>query len=488
MALLLSSAFLMFCAEVIVYGLDVKDFSSQRESPIQQSWNASKSILNTLPDVQNSNRQSFGQLMNCNLTREDIDEIVHALKSVGVQSLAYKRDQSTYNESTELATLCQKALSDIREHANKLADSLNVLKFSGHEISIEEYHDLEAAYKYSKMRLEMQIDTVKKIVQQTNQPHLKDLEVAMQMLNDHLMTAFKMQGNETTKSRSSIYDLLLSEISNNQFDSAIRHFKELNNDNYILMIVTEMYNIGNINKLFQFIKKMPSTHQYVIAYEKINYEMRRNNHIHSHQYIRLAYYVKQAMEKSFGYSHLVTQEISHLFPSFKKIQEYKNRFETLKASFTDGVKAIIWASKVCIRNVLSKHLFASYMKYDNDRRRIFWWQPGDQIYNGEWTMEPSSDGEFFDIKNVYYGEYLYAAFLVDPSARRHVFTWIPGGNVLNGRWEIEPNHNATYFYLKNIYYQEYLESDITGPDKDRRSVYTLNRGQTIDGQWQIVSC
>lgn len=71
-----------------------------------------------------------------------------------------------------------------------------------------------------------------------------------------------------------------------------------------------------------------------------------------------------------------------------------------------------FGGKVCtIKNVLyGEYLYAasSVIAYDNKRRSIFTWRPGNIESDCYWTIQLV--GQSYTIKNNYYNEYLYAAF------------------------------------------------------------------------------
>lgn len=292
-----------------------------------------------------------------------------------------------------------------------------------------------------------------------------------QIVNNSLADGLKSKRSK----RSTSVQTIVAGIRNGQIESAVEQFNQLNDDSYIGWIIKSAYDVEHLDKLLKFSRRLPKIPQSVIAYEAINNEIYRYKDWHSHRYIMLAYKVKEAME----------------MPNYKNIQqEYKNRILNLQKSMSKGVQAIIWAPKVCIKSVYrNEYLFASNKLYDDDRRRVFLWTPGNQVSNGEWILEPAEDGEYFYIKNTYYNEYLYTPFFKLDAFDRFVFTWIPGGIVTRGRWRIEPDASGDRFYLKNVEFGEYLESNNYTWDSDRwKATTSFLKKQTPTGLWRITSC
>ncbi|MCB1073124.1 MAG: hypothetical protein KDK96_08515 [Chlamydiia bacterium] len=130
---------------------------------------------------------------------------------------------------------------------------------------------------------------------------------------------------------------------------------------------------------------------------------------------------------------------------------------------------------------------ADYEPFDDDRRRVFTWRPGNPVNQGDWKLEQSSSGTFC-ILNKKQGEYLYAAdYKPFDDDRRQVFTWRPGNSVNQGDWKLIPLGNNEY-RIFNTYQREYLYAGDYKPfDDDRRRVFTWRPGNPIiQGDWKII--
>ncbi|MFT4327658.1 MAG: ankyrin repeat domain-containing protein [Wolbachia pipientis] len=191
--------------------------------------------------------------------------------------------------------------------------------------------------------------------------------------------------------------------------------------------------------------------------------------------LKLAYCIKGVMEK-----------ISN--------QEQISHFEELKSKLPESIKNTVFSSKVCIKNLYqNEYLYAdsSGFNYDDKRRRVFTWIPGDKKDGKfKWKIEPYGDG--YSIMNVEFNEYLYAAiddFNFDKD-RRKAFTWIPGGKDEQSLWRLEYFPNDGNIYMMNVEFYEYLyAADYGKYDDNRRRVFTwIPGGYPTKGAWRIENC
>lgn len=121
-------------------------------------------------------------------------------------------------------------------------------------------------------------------------------------------------------------------------------------------------NVENAEKLLQFSRDLRNINQRAIVYE-IMFRLLHSRHAmeKTHAYIMLAFAVKTAMEMD-NY-----QNLSY---------EVKSKFEHMKNSFLQGVRNIIWASRVCLRNHnKNEYLYASGETRDDYRRYVYTWKP-----------------------------------------------------------------------------------------------------------------
>lgn len=182
---------------------------------------------------------------------------------------------------------------------------------------------------------------------------------------------------------------------------------------------------------------------------------------------------------------------------FAANSESKLTKRSLSSSFTEIANKIAagqFSSKSCtIKNShYDEYLYAATdgMAYNENRRTIFTWRPGDVAYDAYWSIEPYGDA--FNIKNNYYNEYLYAATngIAWDGDRRRVFTWRPGTADYDAHWYIEPVPSESAFRIRNTFYSEYLYAVTEGLtyDDKRRRVFTWRGGQSdYDTQW-IINC
>ncbi len=207
--------------------------------------------------------------------------------------------------------------------------------------------------------------------------------------------------------------------------------------------------------------------------------------------LKLAYCIKELMEKT-----------NNNLPF--DIEELKNKLP-------ESVKNLVFASKVCITNVLfNEYLYATYGLYDQDRRTVYTWVPSSSNLSGScgddkqgmWKIQPY--GDYVCITNVLFNEYLYATYGLYDQDRRTVYTWVPSSSNLSGScgddkqgmWKIQPY--GDYVCITNVLFNEYLYATYGLYDQDRRTVYTWvpssrsdppgSCGNDKQGMWRIKDC
>ncbi|MFP3024204.1 MAG: ankyrin repeat domain-containing protein, partial [Wolbachia sp.] len=230
-------------------------------------------------------------------------------------------------------------------------------------------------------------------------------------------------------------------------------------------------------KMLRLIHDCSSITQSVQGYVAVFDAMQKKNDLSNNAVFKLAYYVKEIMEKD-NCRSLSPEERSHL--------------EELRSKLPESVKNVVFSSKVCIKNVkFNEDLYAvvDRLKYDDYRRNVFTWIPKTRDQQFVWEIEPY--GGSFHIKNVMFNEYLYAAldFLNYDEARRRVFTWTPQTKDSQFVWKIEPYGGN--LRIMNVKFNEYLYAvlDCLVHDENRRQVFTWTP-QTKDSQfvWKVEDC
>lgn len=127
-----------------------------------------------------------------------------------------------------------------------------------------------------------------------------------------------------------------------------------------------------------------------------------------------------------------------------------------------------------------EYLYLSSNTFDDKRRNVFTWGPGDTDPRGLFRIIGEHDN--CQIFGVYYGEYIYAAdYEPFDQKRRRVFSWRPGRSVAQGDWKIDGST------IKNIYQDEYLyAADYGAHSSNERSVFTWRPGNMVSqGDWTI---
>ncbi|WP_264336588.1 ankyrin repeat domain-containing protein [Wolbachia endosymbiont (group B) of Chorthippus brunneus] len=247
-------------------------------------------------------------------------------------------------------------------------------------------------------------------------------------------------------------------------------------DDIIKEVVDDAYGRVDTKKILSCVHNHGDIGQLISGYIAVFDAMQKSGDLNDNAIFKLAYYIKEAMEME-NYPNVPLEKRSNL--------------EKLKGRLPESVKNIVFASKVCIKNIYqNEYLYAAVdcFNYDTERRRAFTWIPGKNDKQGVWKIQRYGDN--FGIVNVEFNEHLYAAsnYFNYDNDRRMVFTWIPGGRVTQGVWKIEPNGNECN--IRNVEHNEYLyAADYAKYDKDKRSVFTwIPGGKVTQGVWKIEDC
>ncbi|WP_353286446.1 ankyrin repeat domain-containing protein [Wolbachia endosymbiont (group A) of Crataerina pallida] len=250
-------------------------------------------------------------------------------------------------------------------------------------------------------------------------------------------------------------------------------------DDIIKTVINDVYGRIDTKKILSSVRNHGYIAQLIPGYIAVFDTMQRNNDLNNGAVFKLAYYIKEAME------------MEH-YPDVD--QEKKSHLEELKSRLPESVKNIVFASKVCIKNIYqNEYLYAAndYFSYDNDRRRVFTWIPKDEK-NDKFRWEIELDGDDYSIMNVKFNEYLYGAvdhFNYD-NERRKVFTWIPWSRIGRDTWKIEPIGSRCY--IMNVELNEYLYAavDHFNYDDERRRVFTWipKNSKSDQFKWNIEDC
>ncbi|WP_264336995.1 ankyrin repeat domain-containing protein [Wolbachia endosymbiont (group B) of Chorthippus brunneus] len=247
-------------------------------------------------------------------------------------------------------------------------------------------------------------------------------------------------------------------------------------DDIIKGVINDVYGKVDTKKILSFVRNHGHIDQLISGYIAVFDAMQKSGDLNDNVIFKLAYYIKEAMEME-NYPNVPLEKRSNL--------------EKLKGRLPESVKNIVFASKVCIKNIYqNEYLYAAVdcFNYDTERRRAFTWIPGKNDKQGVWKIQRYGDN--FGIVNVEFNEHLYAAsnYFNYDNDRRMVFTWIPGGRVTQGVWKIEPNGNECN--IRNVEHNEYLyAADYAKYDKDKRSVFTwIPGGKVTQGVWKIEDC
>ncbi|QJT94912.1 ankyrin repeat domain-containing protein [Wolbachia endosymbiont of Diaphorina citri] len=241
--------------------------------------------------------------------------------------------------------------------------------------------------------------------------------------------------------------------------------------------VNNVYEKVDTKKMLRLIHDCSSITQSVQGYVAVFDAMQKKNDLNNKAVFKLAYYVKEIMEKD---------NCRSLHP------EERSSLEEIRSKLPESVKNVVFSSKVCIKNVkFNEDLYAvvDSLKYDENRRNVFTWIPKTRDQQFVWEIEPYGDS--FHIKSFMFNEYLYAALdvLNYDEARRRVFTWTPQTKDSQFVWKIEPYYDN--LHIKNVKFNEYLYAalDYLHYDENRRQVFTWTP-QTKDSQfvWKVEDC
>jgi hypothetical protein len=127
--------------------------------------------------------------------------------------------------------------------------------------------------------------------------------------------------------------------------------------------------------------------------------------------------------------------------------------------------------------------------YDNDRRRVFTWVPGNLVSGGKWKID--DDGSILNLK---YNEYLYMpSSMFDANiygnSYRQLFTWRKNRETVSSSSYFDfVEENDTYFHIQNRETGLYL---LTNPNstyqRDRRNVHGYYRANS-GTLWKFRNC
>ncbi|MFP3022386.1 MAG: hypothetical protein ACEY3K_05485, partial [Wolbachia sp.] len=148
-------------------------------------------------------------------------------------------------------------------------------------------------------------------------------------------------------------------------------------------------------KMLRLIHDCSSITQSVQGYVAVFDAMQKKNDLNNNAVFKLAYYVKEIMEKDNYYS---------LHP------EERSNLEEMRNKLPESVKNVVFSSKICIKNVrFNEYLYSmDYLDGGENKRQVCTFVPGSKHVQSEWKIEPDSDNIY--IKNVRHNEYLYAAY------------------------------------------------------------------------------
>ncbi|XP_055597361.1 uncharacterized protein LOC129747271 [Uranotaenia lowii] len=243
--------------------------------------------------------------------------------------------------------------------------------------------------------------------------------------------------------------------------------------------VNYLYGRTSTESLLQQIRNQPYISQLIDGFVKTFEKMNQNGELSSSAVIKLAIFVKETLN----------------MPNFYNVNPTDQaRLRSLKNVLPLSAKNAVFARRVCIKNVQhDEYLYSPHpYYYDVQRRRVFTWVPGDRpIPQGMWELE--FNGRHVFIRNDENREQLYAPANIYKydNDRRRVFTWNPSSDRIGdaGAWKFEPE--GDYMYIKSVSYGEYLYAAGDGfkHDVDRRTVFTWKKDERIsNGIWSIEDC
>lgn len=275
-----------------------------------------------------------------------------------------------------------------------------------------------------------------------------------------------------------IIDSWADQIRNHNFEAPKQfrdeHYAVFNH--YLRQLVEKSYQNNRINShnILEFSRNLPSIESGLIALSSLLSCMKTDNSIDTDEFMTLASYIKEYME----------------MPNYPQTeQSMKDIAERMKSDLPSAVRRLIWNGDDCtIKNqYYGNYLYAAGdgYAYDNDRRRVFTWKPGNMIKQGDWSIK-RFNANGFTLLNRFYYEYLYASGFNLDDERGGVFTWRPGGEVRQALWRIRPVWSGRRFVIFNSDQSKHLASDdVKNYDDDRRSVMTI-KDWDEKVVWEIV--
>ncbi|MFT4314937.1 MAG: ankyrin repeat domain-containing protein [Wolbachia pipientis] len=267
-------------------------------------------------------------------------------------------------------------------------------------------------------------------------------------------------------------------------------------DDIIKKVINEVYGKVDTKKILSFVRDHGYIAQLISGYIAVFDAMQENDDLNNGAVLKLAYYVKEAMEN---------------YPNVH--QEERSNLEKLKGRLPESVRNAVFASQVCITNVRFKeYIYSVDSLSDQNRRIVRTWVPSSRSdppgscsndEQGVWKIQPH--GDYFCITNVRFNEYLYSVDSLSDQDRRIVHTWVPSsssnppgscGDDNQGLWKIQPY--GDYVCITNVRFNEYLYSVDSLSDQDRRIVHTWvpssssnppgSCGDDNQGMWRIKDC
>lgn len=185
--------------------------------------------------------------------------------------------------------------------------------------------------------------------------------------------------------------------------------------NYLPAMIEKSYYSDNMEvfkRIISCIDRLPSSLHYD-GYKSVFHWLknRKSNSLISIEAYMLAFKVKKAMESSNDQTSI-------------------NGYAAIKNGMSYVVRAIIWNQNVVMRNIYyNDYIYRggnSLSGGDENRGQMFSWRPKGREPDGKgnWKFE-TTDGENFNIRSLYYGEYLYAetSAHAEDSVHRRVYTW-----------------------------------------------------------------
>ncbi|WP_265027618.1 ankyrin repeat domain-containing protein [Wolbachia endosymbiont (group B) of Chorthippus parallelus] len=145
-------------------------------------------------------------------------------------------------------------------------------------------------------------------------------------------------------------------------------------DDIIKGVINDVYGKVDTKKILSFVRNHGHIDQLISGYIAVFDAMQKSGDLNDNVIFKLAYYIKEAMEME-NYPNVPLEKRSNL--------------EKLKGRLPESVKNIVFASKVCIKNIYqNEYLYAAVdcFNYDTERRRAFTWIPGKNDKQGVWKI------------------------------------------------------------------------------------------------------